>query len=168
MSTRDVGHCAHGSNHSKPDMHASACDDAGLDAHPPGGKLLEEGQHVSPPQLPTNDHRAGRINAVDLDLLCPDLSSRSRLPLGSIESWSPQQATTSLALTCRWRSRSTASTVTNRGGRLRRWQAQSDLRRGKRDERHYIPGADRTPEPLSTVVAASFKTGRPDRLTHGS
>src|SRR5262249_602325 len=80
---------------------------ARLDAHQARRELLEERQHVPPLQLPTHDHPAVRIHAMNLENRLGDIETNRR---DHLHGWllrivATSTATTSLALTCRWRSR---------------------------------------------------------------
>jgi hypothetical protein len=67
----------------------------GLHANQAGPLFLEEGQHLSPPQLSAHDHRTIRVNAVDLKYVLRKINTnrdnflhgRLLFPRGS---WKPQ------------------------------------------------------------------------------
>jgi hypothetical protein len=70
-------------------------------------QLLEEGQHVAPLELTTHDHIAPRIDAVNLkDRLCDiETDCRDCLHVWLLRIVGALAAPTSMALTCRGRSR---------------------------------------------------------------
>src|SRR5262245_47628324 len=80
---------------------------AGLDAHQAGREFLEERQHVPTLQLPTHDHPTVCIHSMNLENRLGDIETNRR---DHLHGWllrivATSTATTSLALTCRWRSR---------------------------------------------------------------
>ena len=70
-------------------------------------QLLKERQHVATLQLPANNHQTVSIHAVNLKNRLGDVETNRRTVciVSSSESWEPSTAPTSLALSCRWRSR---------------------------------------------------------------
>src|SRR5258706_4381191 len=79
----------------------------GFNAYQARGQLLEERQHVASLQLAADDHLAHRVDAVNLKNRLGNVETDRRNPLhGAIlQIVVTTAATTSMALTCRWRSR---------------------------------------------------------------
>src|SRR5258706_2456276 len=79
----------------------------GFNAYQARGQLLEERQHVASLQLAADDHLAYRVDAVNLKNRLGNVETDRRNPLhGAIlQIVVTTAATTSMALTCRWRSR---------------------------------------------------------------
>src|SRR3954452_20908097 len=80
---------------------------ASLDADQAGWQLLEERQDVATLQLTADDHLPGSINAVHLKDRLGDVETdcRDRLHSWLLRIVGALTAPTSMALTCRWRSR---------------------------------------------------------------
>src|SRR5271169_3439876 len=79
----------------------------GFDTNQARRKLLEQRQNVAPLQLPTDDHFAFRVDAVNLKNRLGDVETdcRSRLYDLLLRIVGASTAPTSMALACRWRSR---------------------------------------------------------------
>src|SRR5882724_3960293 len=88
----------------------------GLNAYQARRQLLEERQHVASLQLAADDHLAYRVDAVNLKNRLGNVETDRRNPLhGAIlRIVVTTAATTSMALTCRWRSRPQHQERTNR------------------------------------------------------
>jgi hypothetical protein len=79
----------------------------GLNADQTRRQLLKERQNVATLQLPADNHQTVGIHAVNLEKrLGMSRPIVQTICMGSsVESWEPLAAPTSLALSCRWRSR---------------------------------------------------------------
>src|SRR5476649_2317196 len=80
---------------------------AGLNAHQTRRQLLEERQDITTLQLAADDHLAYRIDAVNLKNRLGNVETdcRNLLHGAILQIVVTTAATTSMALTCRWRSR---------------------------------------------------------------
>src|SRR5580704_19610728 len=80
---------------------------AGFDTDQARWQLLKEHQHVASPELPTNDYIALRIDAMNLKDRFRDIETecRNHLHIWLLRIVGALPAPTSVALTCRWRSR---------------------------------------------------------------
>src|ERR1700751_4601298 len=80
---------------------------AGLDTCQARRQLLEKRQHVTALQLAAKDRVAHRIDAVDLENRLGNVETDRRHTLHAdlLQTVVTPLATTSMALTCRWRSR---------------------------------------------------------------
>src|SRR6266478_2325636 len=79
----------------------------GLNAYKARRQLLEECQDITSLQLAADDHLAYRVDAVNLKNRLRDVQTDRRNPLHAafLRIVVTPSATTSVALTCRWRSR---------------------------------------------------------------